>query len=104
MDNFTDYRQQLWTLIGAIPPGQVATYGQLAELAGLRGRARWVGQVLKQLPEGSKLPWHRVINASGQISFPYASEAYQRQRSLLETEGICFQGQKISLKRYRWQP
>ena len=103
-DPLVEQRQRLWTLIGSIPAGQVATYGQLAELAGLPGYARFVGRVLKQLPEDSKLPWFRVLNASGKISFPVDSERYRTQRQRLEDEGIQFRGQRIALKTYRWTP
>jgi len=92
----------IWQIIASIPRGQVATYGQIARLAGFPNHARYVGATLRNLPSGSTLPWHRVINAKGEISFPLNSEAYQRQKRLLESDGIIFNDIKVSLKRYIW--
>ncbi len=91
-------------VVHQIPAGNVATYGQVAELAGLPGAARLVGHTLKRLPSGSALPWHRVINSSGRISLPHGSPAYQRQSECLHAEGVILVNGRISLKRYRWQP
>lgn len=82
----------------------MATYGQIASLAELPGYARYVGYVMKKLPAGSKLPWHRVVNAKGQLSFDPNSSQYRRQKSLLEEEGIVFISQRFSLRRYQWRP
>lgn len=101
--NTDDLRERIWQVVAAIPSGKVATYGQVAELAGLPRMARAVGRTLSQLPKGSKLPWHRVINAAGKISFPEGSEAYKRQRARLEDEGVTFLKGKVPLKTYRWQ-
>jgi len=96
-------RARLFQVIHAIPKGHVATYGQVAELAGLPRAARLVGNTLKNLPKNSKLPWHRVINASGKISLPMDGNGkVQKQR--LEKEGVVFLKGKINLKHYRWQP
>lgn len=92
----------IWQVVALIPKGKVATYVQIAKLCGYPGYARYVGHTLKQLPQGTTLPWHRVINAKGQISFPKESDAYRIQRTRLEQEGIAFDGEKISLKRYQW--
>ena len=96
--------QQIWQVVHSIPRGKVATYGQIAKLADLPGYARFVGQVMKSLPSDSKLPWHRVLNAKGRLSFPHSSEQYKRQQSLLEGEGIVFINGRISLKKYSWWP
>jgi methylated-DNA-protein-cysteine methyltransferase-like protein len=93
----------IWQIVSSIPRGKVATYGQIAKLAGFPSHARYVGTTLKNLPKGSKLPWYRVINAKGEISFSLNGDAYQRQRLLLESEGIVFNGSKIPLKHYLWQ-
>lgn len=92
--------EKIWQIIHSIPPGRVATYGQVARLAGLPGYARYVGTVLKNLPADSRLPWHRVINASGRISFPHGSEQYNRQKQLLEEEGIVFVNGRLSLRHF----
>ena len=93
---------EIWYLLSQIPHGTVVTYGQLAEMAGARGYARVVGNVLKQLPASTELPWHRVINCKGRISFPEGSVRYNEQKDRLEGEGITVLSGKISLKDYRW--
>lgn len=92
----------IWQLIAAIPHGKVATYGQIAKLAGYPGHARYVGYTLRKLPKDTKLPWHRVVNAQGKISFPFASDAYVTQRDLLIKEGIEFTNCKLSLNLYQF--
>lgn len=94
---------RLFQVIHTIPKGRVATYGQVAELAGLPRAARLVGNTLKNLPRNSKLPWHRVINASGKISLPMDGNGkVQKQR--LEKEGVVFLKGKINLNHYLWKP
>ena len=96
--------QRIWDAIARIPRGRVANYGQIARIAGLGRRARLVGYALHSTPEDLDLPWHRVINAQGKISFPTGSDSYQRQRALLEAEGIVFLGDRVDFKIYRWNP
>lgn len=91
-------------MLGLIPSGKLVSYGLLAELAGLPGYARFVGTTLRKLPEGSTLPWHRVVNAAGRLSFPEDSPKYREQKLRLQSEGVVFNNQRIPLKRYRWQP
>lgn len=93
----------IWQVVALIPAGKVATYGQIAKLCGYPSHARYVGTTLKKLPDDSELPWYRVVNAKGEIAFPMGSTAFQRQKYLLEKEGIQFQGNKINLSWYRWQ-
>jgi methylated-DNA-protein-cysteine methyltransferase-like protein len=83
-----------------IPEGKVASYGQVAKLAGLPGYARYVGAVLAHLPKATKLPWHRVVNASLNIS-DRPGDSPARQREKLESEGVVFIGQRIA-KSHRW--
>ncbi|MFO7561382.1 MAG: MGMT family protein [Enhygromyxa sp.] len=91
--------QAIAAAVRAIPRGKVASYGQVAALAGLPGRARMVGQVLAKLPSDARVPWHRVVNARGEISLPGESGA--RQRRLLESEGIRFTPSgRIDLRRF----
>ena len=97
-------RQQLYQTIAAIPRGKVASYGQLAALAGHTGAARWVGWCLRHLPKDSSLPWHRVITASGKLAFPLATAGYLRQCEKLEQEGVPLKNHKVSRKLYQWQP
>ena len=94
--------KQVWYILSQIPEGKVVTYGQLAEMIGFEKGARVVGNILKQLPAGSDLPWHRVINSKGEISFPKGTHRYLKQVERLEKEGISFIKEKISLQHYRW--
>jgi methylated-DNA-protein-cysteine methyltransferase related protein len=93
-------------VVRRIPRGRVATYGQVARLAGLPGHARQVGYAMAALPAGSLVPWHRVINAAGRVSPRRAGPgAGIRQRQLLEREGVTFAPSgKVSLERYAWRP
>ncbi len=97
--------EQVWQVIALIPKGRVATYGQVAELAGFPGGARRVGRILSQLPSGSRIPWHRVVNASGGISLPEGSGGFARQHARLTKEGIVFsESGRIALRKFRWRP
>lgn len=98
-----NYRK-IWDVISRIPHGKVATYGQIALLAGVGGHARLVGYALHATPDEIQIPWHRVINAQGRISLPREDGHYDLQKTLLEAEGIVFIREKINLKKYRWQP
>jgi methylated-DNA-protein-cysteine methyltransferase-like protein len=96
--------QKIYGVIRRIPRGRVATYGQIADLAGLEGHARQVGYALHALPSGTGVPWHRVINARGEISARSGSDWGELQRLLLEAEGIVFDSDgRVSLERYRWR-
>jgi methylated-DNA-protein-cysteine methyltransferase-like protein len=96
---------RIYAVVRRIPPGRVATYGQVAALAGLAGRARQVGYALHALPEGSPVPWHRVINARGEISLRSEPGWEGYQRFLLEEEGVDFDlGGRVDLDRFLWQP
>ncbi|HWW62330.1 MAG TPA: MGMT family protein [Thermoanaerobaculia bacterium] len=93
-----------WSWIRRIPRGRVATYGQIAALAGLEGHARQVGYALHNLPAGAEVPWHRVINAQGEISPRSAGDSHELQRLLLEAEGVELDVRgRIDLARYRWE-
>lgn len=97
-----DIRERILAAIRRIPRGRVCTYGDVADVAGLPRRARLVGTVLRQTPASRSLPWYRVINAGGRISFPVGSDAYRRQRSQLEAEGVLFIAGRVDLQRQGW--
>jgi methylated-DNA-protein-cysteine methyltransferase-like protein len=83
----------------------VATYGQIARLAGLPGHARQVGYALAALPDGVSVPWHRVVNAKGEISARGEPHYEIRQRQLLERERVGFdEKRRIPLRRFQWKP
>ena len=93
----------IYELVRRIPRGRVATYGQLATLAGWGRRARLVGYAMRHAPDG--VPWHRVINAKGEISRRAASDHDELQRLLLEAEGVEFDLYgRLDLERHRWNP
>ena len=95
----------IYDVVVQIPRGRVATYGQIAELAGMPRQPRRVGYALSALPKNSGVPWHRVINAKGEISVRSGGSPDPVQRRLLKQEGIAFdRGGRISLDRFRWVP
>lgn len=97
--------RQIWQTVNAIPAGKVASYGQIAKLAGLPNCARLVGRVLSQLPKDSKIPWYRVINSQGKISFPPESEAFLAQQGRLNAEGVeISKTGRINLRQFQWNP
>jgi len=97
--------RRIYAATRRIPRGRVATYGQVAELAGLGSHARQVGYALHALPEGSDVPWHRVINAQGRVSLRSVSAGAALQRALLEAEGVIFRpGGGVDLACYQWRP
>ncbi len=99
--------QRVWRTVAQIPAGKVASYGQVAQLAGLVGRsaARQVGYALAALSAESEIPWHRVVNVAGRISARCDPDRPDHQRNLLEEEGIKFGlGGVISLERFAWRP
>ncbi|CAM3524831.1 methyltransferase [Rouxiella silvae] len=101
MSEVDNFRQRVFQIIAAIPLGQVTTYGEVARLAGSPRAARQVGGVLKKLPEGSSLPWHRVVNRHGEISLQ--GEDFKRQRHALLAEGIIFKKGQIDLLKFGWK-
>jgi methylated-DNA-protein-cysteine methyltransferase-like protein len=101
----SDAYARIYAVVRRIPRGRVATYGQVARLASLPGRARQVGYALHALGEAARVPWQRVINAGGGVS-PRAEPGMERvQRALLEAEGVAFGPTgRVDLGRYQWQP
>jgi methylated-DNA-protein-cysteine methyltransferase-like protein len=96
--------QRIYAVIRRIPRGRVATYGQVARLAGLPGRARQVGYALHALASSTAVPWQRVVNSAGGISLRAGTGAIS-QRILLEREGVIFDARgRISLQRQGWRP
>ena len=98
-DTIEAAKQEVWQIVHSIPEGKVATYGQVARLAGMPAKSRLVGRILSQLPPGTKLPWHRVINSAGKITNPNSANQIER----LKDEGITPINGKISLKTYQWE-
>jgi methylated-DNA-protein-cysteine methyltransferase-like protein len=101
----SDSYERIYAVVSKIPRGKIATYGQVAELAGLSGHARQVGYALHATPDEIAIPWQRVVNAKGEIS-PRADPLMAGvQKSLLDAEGVSFDANgRIDLARCRWQP
>ncbi|UCG89378.1 MAG: MGMT family protein [Gemmatimonadota bacterium] len=95
----------MYAVVRRIPEGRVATYGQVAALAGFPGHARQVGYALNSLPDDSDVPWHRVINAKGEVSIRSQPGYCQLQRALLAAEGVSFDSAgRLALERFAWRP
>ncbi|MBC8067228.1 MAG: MGMT family protein [Deltaproteobacteria bacterium] len=95
--------RRIYATVTRIPAGRVASYGQIAQLAGLPGGARQVGYALHAIPEGTNLPWHRVVNARGEISLDGEPAREQKQR--LRREGVRFDARdRIDLRAFGWTP
>ena len=106
MTPVSDSYRAIYAVVGRIPEGRVATYGQVAVLAGLPGRARLVGYALSALADRAAIPWQRVVNAQGRISpRSCGSEADMEQRLRLEHEGVHFDASgRIPHERFLWRP
>lgn len=100
---FKSWAQNVCQVILGIPRGHVLTYGEVARLAGPGGSARRVSMAMRYAPKGVKLPWHRVINSQGKISFPADSPYHAEQKEKLESEGVKFKGEVIDLERFGYQ-
>ena len=100
MSSYDDF----YTIARKVPAGRVTTYGAVAAEAGLPGRARQVGYAMAALPDDHDVPWHRVINARGEVSPRAGGTAFEKiQRNLLEAEGIVFNARgRVDLDRFGW--
>ena len=101
--DFDRWVRNVWQVVEGIPRGHVLTYGEVARLAGMSRAARRVSQAMRRAPRGRALPWHRVVNAQGRISFPADSPGYRRQKARLEEEGVVFVGGTIDLEKFGYQ-
>ncbi|MCK5814128.1 MAG: methylated-DNA--[protein]-cysteine S-methyltransferase [Cocleimonas sp.] len=97
-------QERIWQVVQLIPEGKVSSYGFIADLAGLPRRARFVSTALRKAPAHIELPWHRVLNAQGEISIPNYTPLYERQWELLEREGIIVKKGKVNLALFSWKP
>jgi len=96
------FDRAVYRLVNRIPRGRVATYGQIAVFLGAPRAARAVGYAMKRCPQGSHVPWHRVLNARGGISLRANVSSMLTQRILLEREGIPLRHERVDLRRHRW--
>ena len=97
---------KIWTTVQLIPEGKVCSYGQVADLAGLPGRARLVGKSLQFIPKDGvndqPVPWFRVVRSSGEIAFKPGTPEFINQRSLLMGDGITVKGRRVNLRDHQW--
>ncbi len=103
MKNDSSY-QKIWSTVSSIPIGKVSSYGQIADLSGLPGRARLVGKALGYSPEDRQVPWYRVLRSDGKIAFPAGSEQALKQTGLLQEEGVVVLNNRVKLTEFQWQP
>lgn len=94
----------LYLTLHQVPEGKVVSYGQLADLAGLGRAARFVGRSLSQLPDGSTLPWHRVVGAGGKLSLLPGTVSGDEQRARLRAEGVTIRNNRVDMLRDGWRP
>lgn len=90
-------------VVAQIPYGRVASYGQVARLAGLPQHARLVGRVLQQLDAQSDVPWHRVVNVKGEIRTQFVREGRNLQQVLLEEEGVMVEHYRVNMRHFAWK-
>lgn len=95
---------RIYETIRDIPQGSVASYGQIAEIAGIPRGARQVGWALRQLSAGHDVPWHRVITASGRIAFESGTPQFEEQKKRLMMDDVPVIGGRVDMQKYRWQP
>lgn len=98
------FTEKVYDLCRAIPKGKVATYGQLATLAGSPRAARAVGTTMKNNPDAPQTPCHRVVAADGSLTGYSAGEGLLTKRKMLIAEGVAFKGLKVDLTKSQWQP
>lgn len=96
--------QKIWQVVLSIPKGKVASYGQVAKMAGLGRQARYIGRALGKLPAGHQIPWYRVLRSNGQIAFPEGSEQFENQKAKLEQEGVEVERGRVKLNVHQWRP
>ncbi|MEQ8206102.1 MAG: MGMT family protein [Woeseia sp.] len=96
--------ERIYATICDVPPGSVASYGQIAEIAGIPRGARQVGRALRELPKGHDVPWYRIVTASGRLAFEIDSKAWRRQVDKLAAEEVVLTNGRVNMALYRWQP
>ena len=96
--------EKIWQTIREIPEGLVASYGQIAEIAGVPRGARQVGSALRHLPPGHGVPWDRGLQVRGTSAFGKGSDQFDEQSKRLLQEGVAILGGKVDMRKYRWQP
>ena len=96
--------ERIWLTVCKVPAGKVASYGQIADLAGLPGRARLVGKALGYAPSKMKVPWYRILRSNGQLAFTAGTQEAERQKGLLQEEGVVVLNNRVKMKQFAWTP
>lgn len=96
--------QRICSTVCRVPYGKVTSYGFIADLAGLPGRARMVGKVMQNAPKDMHVPWYRIIRSSGLIAFPAGSTQAEKQKGLLQEEGVVVLNNRVNFKQFGWRP
>lgn len=96
--------EKIWKTVQAVPSGKVASYGQIADLAGLPGRARLVGKSLGYVPQGWSVPWYRIVRSNGHIAFPRGSQTAQNQIGALQEEDVVVLNHRVKMGEFQWHP
>jgi len=96
--------QKIWKTVCKVPRGKVSSYGFIADLSGLPGRARLVGKVMQYAPDEMKVPWYRILRSNGQLAFAAGSEQAEKQKGLLQEEGVIVLNNRVKLKDFGWYP
>lgn len=95
---------RIWKTVNSIPKGKVSSYGQIADFAGLPGRARLVGKSLAYIPDTINVNWHRVLRSNGHLAFTKGSEQALKQTGLLQEEGVVVFNNRVNMKVFNWHP
>ena len=95
---------KIWKTVCKVPSGKVSSYGFIADLAGLPGRARLVGKILQYAPDKMNVPWHRILKSNGQLAFAAGSKSAELQKGLLQEEGVVVLNNRVKLKAFGWNP
>lgn len=96
--------EKIWQTVCQVPSGKVSSYGFIADLAGLPGRARLVGSIMQYAPDEMRVPWYRILKSNGQLAFPAGSSSAEKQKGLLQEEGVVVLNNRVNLKQFGWQP
>lgn len=96
--------EKIWKTVCKVPAGKVSSYGLIADLAGLPGRARLVGKVMQYAPDEMQVPWYRILKSNGQLAFASGSKQAEEQKGLLQEEGVVVLNNRVKLKEFGWCP
>lgn len=98
----TGFFKRVYRIVRNIPRGKVATYGQIARLAGSPHAARIVGWSMSSSSTQDRVPWHRVVGAGGHLIIAKSLEYQEIQRQLLQNEGVQFRGSRVAMREFQW--